>query len=78
MTNSTAEMDKKLSAKATKPDAIQPVSDENSSYNASLDRRYRQIGISAVAAAVRYQGVAKNPAYAPVQIDWHLADDAAA
>jgi hypothetical protein len=27
---------------------------------------YRQIGISAVAAAARYQGSAKNPAYAPV------------
>ncbi len=32
---------------------------------ADLDRRYQQIGISAVAAAVRYQGAAKNPAYAP-------------
>jgi hypothetical protein len=27
---------------------------------------YRQIGISAVAAAARYQGSAKNQAYAPV------------
>jgi len=27
---------------------------------------YRQIGISAVAAAARYQGSAKNLAYAPV------------
>jgi len=33
---------------------------------ASLDRRYGKIGISAVAAAVRYQSDAKNPAYAPV------------
>jgi hypothetical protein len=32
----------------------------------ALDRRYGQIGISAVAAAARYQGAAKNPAYAPV------------
>jgi hypothetical protein len=32
----------------------------------TLDRRYGQIGISAVAAAARYQGEAKNPAYAPV------------
>jgi hypothetical protein len=32
----------------------------------ALDRRYGQIGISAVAAAARYQGTAKNPAYAPV------------
>jgi hypothetical protein len=34
----------------------------------ALDRRYGQIGISAVAAAVRYQGGSKNPAYAPVTI----------
>lgn len=35
-----------------------------------LDRRYGQIGISAVAAAARYQGAAKNPAYAPVPTRW--------
>ena len=29
------------------------------------DRRYGAIGISAVAAALRYQSDAKNPAYAP-------------
>ncbi len=33
----------------------------------SLDRLYGQIGISAVAAAVRYQSDAKNLAYAPVE-----------
>lgn len=43
-----------------------------------LDRRYGQIGISAVAAAVRYQGAAKNPAYAPVAINWYdRAEEAA-
>ena len=31
---------------------------------------YGQIGISAVLAAVRYQGGAKNPAYAPVSTKW--------
>jgi hypothetical protein len=31
---------------------------------------YGQIGISAVLAAVRYQGGAKNPAYAPAPIKW--------
>jgi hypothetical protein len=31
-----------------------------------LDRQYGEIGISAVAAAVRYQSDAKNQAYAPV------------
>jgi hypothetical protein len=35
---------------------------------AALERGYHQIGISAVAAAVRYQGSAKNPAYAPAAI----------
>jgi hypothetical protein len=43
-----------------------------------LDRGYRQIGISAVAAAVRYQGASKNPAYAPVAIrSQDRADEAA-
>ena len=31
-----------------------------------LDRQYGEIGISAVAAAVRYQSDSKNQAYAPV------------
>ncbi len=31
----------------------------------ALQRRYGKIGILAVAAAARYQGSAKNPAYAP-------------
>jgi hypothetical protein len=45
----------------------------------SLDNRYGQIGISAVAAAVRYQGEAKNPAYAPCSSKWRdlIADVAA-
>jgi hypothetical protein len=43
-----------------------------------LDRRYGQIGISAVAAAVRYQGIAKNPAYAPVPTRWQERGDEAA
>jgi hypothetical protein len=34
---------------------------------AELDVRYGKIGISAVAAALRYQSDAKNPAYAPVE-----------
>jgi hypothetical protein len=36
----------------------------------ALDDRYGRIGISAVAAAARYQGAAKNPAYAPAPTDW--------
>lgn len=44
----------------------------------ALDRRYGQIGISAVAAAARYQGAAKNPAYAPAVINWYdRAEEAA-
>ena len=31
---------------------------------------YGRIGISAVVAAVRYQGSAKNPAYAPASSQW--------
>ena len=44
----------------------------------ALDRCYGQIGISAVAAAARYQGSAKNPAYAPVATHrYDRADEAA-
>jgi hypothetical protein len=41
---------------------------------------YGQIGIPAVAAAVRYQGAAKNPAYAPASAEkmFEWARDAAA
>ena len=43
-----------------------------------LDQRYRQIGIPAVAAAARYHGAAKNPAYAPAAAHWQdRAGDAA-
>lgn len=35
---------------------------------AELDARFGKIGISAVAAAVRYQSDAKNPAYAPAKL----------
>ena len=37
--------------------------------HAALHERYGKIGISAVAAAVRYQSDARNPAYAPVAPD---------
>lgn len=36
----------------------------------ALDACYGRIGISAVAAAARYQGGAKNPAYAPTSTHW--------
>jgi hypothetical protein len=34
---------------------------------AELDPRFGEIGISAVAAAMRYQSEIKNPAYAPAK-----------
>jgi hypothetical protein len=43
-----------------------------------LDCRYGAIGISAVAAAARYQGDAKNSAYAPVALAWYEPADEAA
>jgi hypothetical protein len=43
---------------------------------ADLDRRYGKIGIQAVAAAVRYQSDSKNIAYAPVEIQAVIRDDA--
>jgi hypothetical protein len=41
-------------------------SDKTDQKQVALHLCYGQIGISAVAAAARYQGEAKNPAYAPV------------
>jgi hypothetical protein len=46
--------------------------------DAKLDHRYGKIGISAVAAAVRYKSDAKNPAYAPVAPHFHDRDSEAA
>jgi hypothetical protein len=40
------------------------------SRDAALAGCYGQIGISAVAAAARYQGSSKNPAYAPTSSKW--------
>ncbi len=67
MKNETAETAKKTEQTCRLPDE-----------NTALDRRYRQIGISAVAAAARYQGVAKNPAYAPAPTQWRGHSDEAA
>jgi hypothetical protein len=49
------------------------VSSFDTSARPALDSRYGQIGISAVAAAARYQGQAKNTAYAPAPTDWRAA-----
>lgn len=46
---------------------------------AELDARFGKIGISAVVAAMRYQGEIKNTAYAPAQQRTPVdGDDAAA
>jgi hypothetical protein len=60
MNNVTADTAKNISNQR----AARKASDDN----LALHLCYGQIGISAVAAAVRYQGEAKNPAYAPVAI----------
>jgi hypothetical protein len=44
----------------------------------NLDRHYREIGISALAAALPYQSEAKNPAYAPVATRARVEEDVAA
>ena len=55
------------------------LSGENAAQSTALDYGYRQIGISAVAAAARYQGTGKNPAYAPgTSNKYEPAEDAAA
>lgn len=51
---------------------------DKSADETALDRCYGQIGISAVAAAARYQGGAKNPAYAPVAHRWQDRSEEAA
>lgn len=68
MTTKTA---KKTAEQASQTSAI-------ANERTSLDGRYGKIGISAVAAAVRYQGTAKNPAYAPVAIKWDARTEEAA
>jgi len=70
MPNTAAGMANKISQKEFKTRSLE---------SAALDRRYGKIGISAVAAAARYQGGAKNPAYAPAPVRLQVrTDDAAA
>jgi hypothetical protein len=75
MTNVTAEMAKKPTAETDRA----PKLSAEKTVHKTLDACYGQIGISAVAAAARYQGTAKNPAYAPTPIKWQdYSDEAAA
>lgn len=69
MSEAAAEKAKKTTQKATAKDNAKET---------ALDRRYGAIGISAVAAAARYQGASKNPAYAPVVNAWYEPADEAA
>jgi hypothetical protein len=72
MQNVTAEMAKKI---AQNKGSNRKAHGETT----ALASRYGQIGISAVAAAARYQGGAKNPAYAPASSQWrHRFAEAAA
>jgi len=68
----TAKLDRTTSQTAD----AQGISGDN---RPALDARYGQIGISAVAAAVRYQGLTKNLDYAPASNDWriHYAEELA-
>ena len=50
---------------------------EHEPRKADLDRQYRKIGISAVAAALRYQSDGKNPAYARCEEDARAPAEAA-
>lgn len=68
MPNATAERDRAMSQTPERHE----ISGSNGQDQPALDARYGQIGISAVAAAARYQGAAKNPAYAPTPYDWRL------
>jgi hypothetical protein len=75
MKNVTAETAKETGQKTS----THTLPNEDSTQSTALAHRYRQIGISAVAAAVRYQGAAKNPAYAPAPAKWlDRAEEAAA
>jgi hypothetical protein len=65
MPNATAERNRTMSQTAERHEI-------SGKARPALDACYGQIGISAVAAAARYQGVAKNPAYAPASNDWRL------
>jgi len=69
---------KKVTVKlANKTSEKQRKARKSSDDTTALHHRYGKIGISAVAAAVRYQGEAKNSAYAPVPTDWRASVSAA-
>jgi hypothetical protein len=72
MRNATAERDGTMSQIAERDEISGSGAHQSTGAEKApaLDACYGQIGISAVAAAARYQGTAKNPAYAPTSNDW--------
>jgi hypothetical protein len=73
-----AKMAKKSAKIAQKTNAMDPMR-KVAGEGLGLAHRYQQIGISAVAAAARYQGTAKNPAYGAALHAWYArGEDAAA
>jgi hypothetical protein len=66
-----------IDAETAKKTSQKDVTGANNAQTSALDQRYHQIGISAVAAAVRYQGEAKNPAYAPAPTRYGYAGEVA-
>ena len=55
----------------------QQAAPEHRRERAELDPRFGKIGISAVAAAMRYGSDARNPAYAPAKLSGEMTDEAA-
>jgi hypothetical protein len=70
MPDVTAKTDANGARKISQMAELREVSRRDPQPRPALDACYRQIGISAVAAAAKYQGNAKNPAYAPAPSDW--------
>ena len=64
------DMTAKTARTTTQTADLKEVSGVDNSTVPTLDACYGQIGISAVAAAAPYQGVAKNQAYAPTSNEW--------
>jgi hypothetical protein len=67
---------KDVAAEMAKKTGLKNNARKSSSENAAVGH-YRQIGISAVAAAARYQGAAKKPEYAPPASAWRTGGAAA-
>ena len=66
---------KEFTAKTANKTAQNSKAGKASNETTALDH-YRQIGISAVAAAARYHGNAKDPQYAPLPSAWRTGDAA--